>query len=121
MKLIPETIEYKTEDGHVDKIVSSVRQRRILKDGTDYRRIQGRITLPTSWIGGQTLVLLLEDVPGEMKGKTEGGLQYFGTRIRNIKSYNATRAEYGMVYLPGEWGGKKVRCYLLSNPAQFSA
>lgn len=121
MKLIPETIEYATEEGHVDKIVSSVRQRRVLKSGEDYRRIQGRITLPTGWIGGQTLVLLLEEVPGEMKGKTDGGLQYFGMRTGCVKPYNATRAEYGMIYLPGEWGGKKVRCYLLSNSAQFSA
>lgn len=120
MILRPEPIEYEVTAG-IERIVSGIKQRRKLIGGEVRERTQGRIMLPTDWIGADVLVLLMEDVQDEIRGETDNGLRFFGIRTGVVKPYNATRAEYGMMYLPGEWAGKKVRCYLLSNLEQFSA
>lgn len=123
MILSPDKIECPVEYPSVDKNVCVVKQRKKLKDGTDVIRVQGRITLPTDWIGREVLVLLLEPVADaeEIKGTSDDGYRFFGIRRGVAKLHNATRAEYGMMYLPGDWCGKKVRCYLLSNSEQFAA
>ena len=121
MILRPEPIEYEVAGPCVDREVRGIRQKRKLKDGVERERVQGRIMLPTEWVGADVLVLLMGEVRNEMQGVTDEGLQFFGVRTGVAKPYNATRAEYGMIYLPGQWVGKKVRCYLLSNLEQFSA
>lgn len=123
MRLSPDKIEYQVEYPSVDKTVCTVKQQKKLKDGTISKRVQGRITLPTDWIGRDMLVLLLESIQDsdEIKGVSDDGYQFFGIRRGIAKLHNATRAEYGMMYLPGDWCGKKVRCYLLSNSEQFAA